>query len=127
MLVNEKGKIYVVNEEDHVIDEDKLRKDYFNMIKNLKFSNDAFNWYILTRKDTQDFELYRDIIAKKNIKKIYKQVIKNMKKNGSSKMSYDDLLNLYISKRFNQRILKPMCTNALKHNWKAVNELALLK
>ena len=97
------------------------------MIKNLKFSNDAFNWYILTRKDTQDFELYRDIIAKKNIKKIYKQVIKNMKKNGSSKMSYDDLLSLYISKRFNQRILKPMCINALKHNWKAVNELALLK
>ena len=125
MLINKNGKIII--DDEYEIDEDELKRNNFNYIKNLKFDNKTFNWYILTRKDTSDFELYRNILNRKNLKKTYSQVIKNIKKQGNWRMSFDDLLHLYISKRFNQRILKPMCVNALKNNWKEVNKLALLK
>lgn len=127
MLVNKDGKIMVIDEEESEIDTEEFKKNDFNFIKNLKFDGSTFKWYLLTRKNTQDYILYRNILNRKDIKKTYAQIIKNTKKQGNWKMSYNGLLALYISKRFNQLVLKPMCKNALNNNWEAVNKLALLK
>lgn len=111
MLARVDGKLKVVD--DYVIDEDKFKKEQFNFIKNFKFDDFAFNWYILARKNNSDYELYRNVLEHRNLKQTYERILQNTKKQGNWQMEYEQLLNIYLSKKFNRYVLKPMCEKAM--------------
>lgn len=106
----------VLNLEEQLLnyDESKWKTEVFNMIKNLSFDDNVFKWYLLTRKESNDFTLYSSIQRGKNLKACYKRIIHNVKKNGNKDMQYEQLINLYLSKRFNQRVLLPMIKQKAK-------------
>lgn len=95
-------------------------------IKHSDFGNDVFRWYILTRKDTEDFGLFLDIINGKDLETCQDQIEHNIQRKEKASMSYEDLIYFYISKKFNQKVLRPMCRSALKNDLNSVNRIASL-
>jgi len=110
--------------QDSCIDLNEWQQSQFQSLKTNHFDKNVFRWYILVNKDTEDFELFMNILEGKQLDETYHKICKNIRKRGQIEQPYEELVTLYISKRFNQHILKPMCKYALKGDFKRVRKIA---